>query len=150
MKNNRYLKELGYTWRDLPGNYDKRLAKEGETCAAADCRNAEDNEGFCGYEFFSLDHSLALYIYPRLCYFRDYIMDIGTPGCFTCSSYTTKNKDEITKAGQEMWHQIVNDMCEAFRLILTLEDREGWSGIDQQKINKGLHLFAEYYHCLWY
>lgn len=146
MKMNKYLKELGYRWEDLPGNYNHKLIEKDDMCAAADIRNKERKDGMCTYEFFSLDHTLALYIYPRLCYFRDNIMKFGTPGCF--SSYGS-NK-EATKQGQKMWEETVNKMCEAFRLILSLEDTQGYEAINQRKINEGLHLFAEYYNCLWY
>lgn len=144
MKLNKYLKELGYKWEDLPGNYNPDLKSD---VAAADIRNKEDDEGFCGYEFFSLDHSLALYIYPRLCYFRDHIMDIAIPGCFT--TFGNKNSNKISKEGQRMWHQVIEEMCEAFKLLL-VGSKEGYENLDQQKINKGLHLFAEYYSSLWY
>ena len=62
MKMNKYLEEIGYKWEDLPGNYNPDL--DFGDCAAADIRNKEDEDGMCAYEFFSLDHSLALYIYP--------------------------------------------------------------------------------------
>ena len=54
MKINKYLKELGLTEYDLPGNYYPDLKLE-EGAVAADIRNKEDEEGFCSYEFFSLD-----------------------------------------------------------------------------------------------
>ena len=111
MKLNRYLEELGLTWYDLPGNYVEKTSfkerlkrriykiKRGfcfmfsaledkapdyhDTweAQAFDKRNKEDSEGFCGYEFFSLDYSMALYIYPRLCKFREDYAHYGTPGC---------------------------------------------------------------------
>lgn len=144
MKNNKYLKELGLKWYDLPGNYNKKLEENERLCdtPAADIRNKEDKEGFCGYEFFSLDYSLALYIYPRLCFFRDHIATIGTPGCF--SSITDTNKTE----GSNLWQEIVGKMCEAFKLIITGEAEE--NGIAAYKVREGLHLFAEYYSNLWY
>lgn len=143
MKNNKYLKELGLTWRDLPGNFDKRLTN----CPAGDIRNKEDNEGFCSYEFFSLDYSLALYIYPRLCYFKDHYATIATPGCFCYE------RDGITerKNGNQEWIKTIEKMILAFKLIIKKPDN--W--IENSKeisdnIEEGLKLFAEYYSCLWY
>lgn len=75
----------------MPGNYNPAL--DFGDCPASDPRNEEDEEGFCGYEFFSLDHSLALYIYPRLCLFREYCADFGTPGCFCHNKDGSKRKD---------------------------------------------------------
>lgn len=38
-----------------------------------DKRNQDMEEyGFSSMEFFNLDHTLDLLIYPRLCYFRDH------------------------------------------------------------------------------
>lgn len=38
-----------------------------------DIRNKDmDEYGFSDYEFFNLDHTFDLLIYPRLCYFREY------------------------------------------------------------------------------
>lgn len=148
MKINKYLKELGYNWYDLPGNYRKELKDNNKLCnsPAADPRSKINETGFSVYEFFSLDHTLALYIYPRLCYFRDNIMDMATPGCF-CSMGTNK---EASKLGHEIWKEKVNKMCEAFRLLLDKNTQDGYESINQQKINEGLHLFAEYFQCLWY
>ena len=102
MKINKYLKELGLDWYDLPGNYDEKLhncgIKKLENSAAADPRNKEDDEGFCEYEFFSLDYSMALYIYPRLCKFRDEYAKFGTPGCFCYNK-----DDQPDKKGDEKW-----------------------------------------------
>lgn len=58
---NHYLKELGIEATDFPfycGNYKYKI----------------DKEGFRSSDFFSLDYSLACYIYSHLCYFRDYCL----------------------------------------------------------------------------
>ena len=144
MKMNNYLKELGLKWYDLPGNYNEKLSKNIKLSdvAAADLRNKEDKDGFCDYEFFSLDYSMALYIYPRLCYFRDHIAPMATPGCFSSLGEVKENE------GQDLWIEILNKMCEAFKLIILGE--AGDNGINLFKVNEGLHLFAEYYLNLWY
>ena len=147
MKINKYLKELGLDWYDLPGNYDEKLhncgIKKLENSAAADPRNKEDEEGFCKYEFFSLDYSIALYIYPRLCKFRDEYAKLGTPGCFCYN----KNNEPI-KDGDKKWLKTLDKMILAFEYIIT-DPKD----IDYKKkdkiIRRGLMLFVQYYHCLW-
>ena len=151
MKINKYLKELGLDWYDLPGNYDKKLEEEKPGVAAADCRNKEDEEGVCNYEFFSLGYTLSLFIYSKLCYFREHIADIVTPGCLT-SCYNYSNEEERKKqsaAAHQKWLEIVDKIIEAFKLQITGE-REGYEGIDRETQREGMQLFIEYYNCLWY
>lgn len=152
MKINKYLKELGLTEYDLPGNYYPDLELE-EGAAAADIRNKEDEEGFCSYEFFSLDYTLSLYIYSKLCYFREHIADLATPGCLcTYKDSVFETEEEKNKAYQEahqLWLSIIDKMVEAFKLKIT-GVRDGYEGIDNEKIRKGMQCFIDYYDCLWY
>lgn len=154
MKINKYLKELGLNWYDMPGIYDEKLNDIDSLCdkAAADPRNEEDEEGFCGYEFFSLDYTLSLFIYSKLCYFREHIADISTPGCL-CSynnyKFTQEEREKQSVAAHNKWLSIVDKMILAFKLKIT-GIREGFEGIDRAAIQEGMHLFAEYYDCLWY
>ena len=141
MKNNRYLRELGVRWDQLPGNYNSKLQKD---CPAADRRNKLNKEGFCEYEFFSLDYSLALYIYPRLCYFRDNCAKWATPAFFTFNEDGTENPN-----GNKEWIETINKMCLAFRLIITdPADPFDFKEVNK-KIEEGLSLFAKYYRSLW-
>lgn len=142
MKINKYLKELGYEWEDLPGNYNPEL--DFGDCPASDPRNEEDEEGMCGYEFFSLDHSLALYIYPRLCAFKEYCAIYGTPGCFCYDKYGNHRKD-----GHERWIKELDKMILAFRYILKAPEEKDNKTIERT-IEAGLKSFAKYYSCLWY
>ena len=114
------------------------------TCPAADPRNQEDEEGFCTYEFFSLDYTLSLYIYSKLCYFRDHCAGLGTPGCL-CALGSNVKDDEA----HAYWLAIVDKMIEAFRLQIA-GVREGHEGVDQQKIREGMQLFVDFFNCLWY
>ena len=152
MKINKYLKELGLTEYDLPGNYYPDLKLE-EDAAAADIRNKEDEEGFCSYEFFSLDYTLSLHIYSKLCYFREHIADLTTPGCLcTYRDNVFETEEEKNKAHQEahqLWLSIVDKMIEAFKLKIT-GVRDGYEGIDNEKIREGMQCFIDYYDCLWY
>ena len=148
MKMNRYLKELGLDWCDLPGNYDGKLhncgIKKLENSAAADPRNKADDEGFCEYEFFSLDYSMALYIYPRLCKFRDEYAKFGTPGCFCYNK-----KGEPVENGNEKWIKVLDKMILSFKYIIKEPEDIDYKEKDRI-IKKGLFLFAKYYNCLWY
>lgn len=155
MKINKYLKELGYEWYDMPGVYDEKLQETNPDLygvAATDCRNEEDEEGFCGYEFFSLDYTLSLFIYSKLCYFREYIANISTPGCLCSHNDHNLSKEEKEKASNEAhqkWLSIVDKMILAFKIKLK-GYREGYEGIDREKEREGMQLFIEYYDCLWY
>lgn len=141
MKLNKYLKELGLTQEDLPGYYDPNL--KGNK-AGADLRNKENEEGFCGYEFFSLDYSLALYIYPRLCEFRNEYATFGTPAYF-CYDV---NENEVEN-GNELWLEALDKMILAFKYIILDPADIEWREKDKI-IDEGLKLFAEHYRALWY
>lgn len=159
MKTNKYLRELGYEWYDMPGSYidentAKKLGDDNKTdgCAASDCRNEEDEEGFCGYEFFDLSDTLSLYIYSKMCFFREHIADICTPGSLSSFHTSKLTKEENKKAREEShkkWLEIVDKICEAFKLKIT-GVREGYEGIDYETIREGMQLFIEYYDDLWY
>lgn len=141
MKLNKYLKELGLTQEDLPGYYDPNL--KGNK-AGADPRNKENEEGFCGYEFFSLDYSLALYIYPRLCEFRNEYATFGTPAYFCYD----ENENEVEN-GNELWLEALDKMILAFKYIILDPADIEWREKDKI-IDEGLKLFAEHYRALWY
>lgn len=179
MKMNKWLKELGLTWYDLPGNYipktnwkmrlKRRLYRikcgicysfssledyapdyrEDMNYAAFDKRNKDDSRGFCEYEFFSLDYSMTLYIYPRLCEFREKYAHYGTPGCF-CVDEEGNDKD----GGNEEWLATLDRMILSFKYIIKEPETEEWKemGILKQGefIQEGLNLFAKYYQCLWW
>ena len=147
MKNNKYLRELGLEWYDLPGNYKKKLENNrwlGDR-AAADCRNKEDKEGFCEREFFNLDYTINLYIYSKLCYFREYIADICTPGRFT--SYLGKETKASQQKDNKLWLDTLDQIIEGFKLAIVgeLSNSE-----HRYKINRARFLLAEYWDCLWY
>ena len=141
MKINKYLKELGLKWSDLPGNYSEKLNKRGIDAPAADIRNKEDKEGFCDYEFFSLDYSLNLIIYSKLCYFREHYAVYGVPSCCCSSELNNREKDH------QLWFKILDEIIEGFKLAI-IGDR-GDSEV-RYKITHARRLLAEYWDCLWY
>lgn len=181
MEMNKWLKELGLTWYDLPGNYIPKTSlkirlkrrwykiKRGicfmfsalEDAApdydekyeyqAYDKRNKIDERGFCEYEFFSLDYSMALYIYPRLCEFKEKYAKYGTPGCLC---YDEKGNSRDGDEGHKEWMEILNKMIFSFRETIKenapdISDREAYKEYNE-KIKEGLQLFGEYYYCLWW
>jgi hypothetical protein len=146
MKNNKYLKELGLEWYDLPGNYKKKLENNrwlGDR-PAADCRNKEDEEGFCEYEFFNLGYTFDLFVYSKLCYFREYIAHICTPGRFItnlgCGTKESQEKDT------KIWLGMLDDMIEGFKLSIVGEN----DSETRYKIIRARQLLAEYWDCLWF
>lgn len=157
MKINKYLKELGLEQEDMPGYYDEKLleSEETEDKAGADIRNKEDEEGFSEREFFNLDYTMALWIYSRLCYFKEYISPLATPGCLSClsgfgeSGKTEEERKILGKAKADKWQEILDKMIEAFKLKI-VGSEEGYEGIDAAKIREGMQAFIDYYDCLWY
>ncbi len=48
---------------------------------------------------------------------------------------------------KEQWDKILNNMCEGFKLSLTVD----YPNVKQQKkIQKAREHFIRYYNCLWY
>ena len=132
MKYTHYYKELGLEPTDFPFEGYEDICD----------RNIPDEEGFSGIEFFSLDFSLAVYIYGRLRYFQDNCL-YGHP------SYMT----------EEQWKDILSKMIKAFKLycahedrntIISEQERKARSKNRQKQINYGMRLFIKYFSHLWY
>lgn len=132
MKYTHYYEELGLTPEDFP------FERYNDICD----RNVPDKEGFSEIEFFSLDYSLALYIYGRLRYFQDNCL-YGCPNGMT----------------QKEWENILEKMIKAFKLYCTCEnndilfseqEKKARSKNRQKQINYGMRLFIKYFQCLWY
>ena len=117
IKHSKYLKEIGV---DPMEGFDEK-----------DPRYKLDKElGFAQSETWNLYYSLALEIYPRLCYFRE--QTLASP---------------IEVDSKEEWDEILGKMIHAFKLILT-DDRR-----DDEKfkeVEEGLRLFAKWYFALWW
>ena len=92
---------------------------------------------------------MALYIYPRLCRFREKYAHYGVPGCLCYDE--EGNHIDIDEASKN-WMAILDKMILAFKYIINEPD---WKDIEEcrainAKIEEGLKLFAEYYCSLWY
>lgn len=151
MKLNKYLKELGLTQMDMPNYYNKNLAekKKYKDKPGADFRNKENKEGFSTYEFFNLDRTLDLFVYSKLCYYREHIAELCTPGHLVPYSFNNNLTKDQKEAPQKLWLQIVDDIIEGFRISI-VGVRDGYEGIDTFKIKKARRLLAEHWDCFWY
>lgn len=87
--------------------------------------------GFDESETWSLDSTIAKFIYPRLKLFRE--IDAGYPAIF-------KNRDQ--------WNDILDKMLFAFEKLSSGENI--FEDDINNKINEGLDLFRENYHRLWW
>lgn len=176
MEINKWLKELGLTWYDLPGNYIPKTSlkirlkrrwykikrgicfmfssfenkapkwNEKYEYIAYEKSNKVGKDGFCDYEFYSLDYTMSLYIYPRLCEFRYEYAKYGTPSCLCCDE---NGKDYPDDTGHEKWIEILDKMILAFRYIIKEPVDKDLEEIDKV-IKEGLELFGKYYLCLWW
>lgn len=117
IKHSKYLKEIGVDPMEGFIRDDPRYKIDKEL-------------GFAQFETWNLYYSLALEIYPRLCYFREHTL-----------AYPVEADSE------EEWGEILDKMIRAFKLIL-IDDRR-----DDEKfkeIEEGLSLFAKWYLALWW
>ena len=91
------------------------------------------NRGWDDREIWSLDVTIAKFILPRLKHLRD--NNMGYPSSLSA---------------QVEWNLILDEIIEAFELI---QDESYFDMNDyqkkQDKIDKGLQLFAKYYQGLW-
>lgn len=151
MKLNKYLKELGLTQMDMPNYYNKKLAekKKYKDKPGADLRNKENKEGFSTYEFFNLDRTLDLFVYSKLCYYREHIAELCTPGHLVPYRFNNNLTKDQKEAPQKLWLQIVDDIIEGFRISI-VGVRDGYEGIDTFKVKKARRLLAEHWDCFWY
>jgi hypothetical protein len=87
--------------------------------------------GWDDSETFSLDHSLAKVILPRLKRFRE--VTIATPASLD----------------EKEWKEILDEMIETFEFIAS---EKYWNATseDYERLSKGLDLFAKHYFGLWW
>ena len=97
------------------------------------------------YEFFNLGYTLDLYIYSKLCYFREYIAVICTPGRFISKLGDRSNKDQ--EKDNELWLSVLDQIIEGFKLSIAGDLNEAE---DRYKIVSARQLLAEYWDCLWF
>ena len=84
-------------------------------------------------ELWSLDITIANFIYPRLKMFRDAVNGVSTPCCF-------RNNAE--------WIAELDKMINAFKLIA--EEKLEYTKKEREQVEEGLGSFKKYYHALWW
>lgn len=107
--------------------------------------------GFRYEECWNLDHTLAVYILPRLAYLRD--NSISYPG-----NLATYNEfGELIAEGYEVWQNCLNKMILAFEHIIDedlgnepsfINNKEVWEKWNKEK-EEGFKLFGRYFQALW-
>lgn len=135
--------------------FSDKSASEEDKETSKKFKNEHD---FVPSDVWNLDYTLACFILPRLCYFRD--MTDSIPNCIYTDIWMKSDKkldsDTEDKLAQERWNNILDDMIEAFYLYI-LEDRDLPINSDDKtitfernkQIEKGLNLFRKYFTMLW-
>lgn len=88
--------------------------------------------GFDNSELWSLEHTIARFIIPRLKAFKE--NSVGYPGCF-------KNEKE--------WEKVLNKMIRAFELVVRDEGSLYFNDKEEKEYNQGMNAFKNYFLCLW-
>lgn len=94
-------------------------------------------------ECWNLDETLAALILPRLIYYRD--NHYGAPNCLFEYDEFDHIKEED---GFKKWNEILDKMIWAFYLYISV-DLLCRTEEQEQQIDEGLKLFAEYFQSLW-
>lgn len=91
--------------------------------------------GFDDRELWSLDHTIAKFVLPRLIRFRE--VECGYPGNLT----------------EKKWDKILDQMiysmkavCDEWKGKISLIDAQ----VEEKRINRGLCLFGKYFRGLWW
>ena len=85
-------------------------------------------------ELWDLDLTMAIYIYPRIKYFKDHYAEMWYPG-------ELNNNEE--------WLNILDKILLAFKIIIMsykIDDIE----YDYKKVEEGLILFAKHFNDFWW
>ena len=103
--------------------------------------------GFRFEETWSLDHSIACYVLPRLAYLRAY--HAGCPASLIKRDENGKILDKSEYDPCEEWNNILDKMIYSFEAKThEFEDATINMG-NEAKIKEGLLLFAVYFGSLW-
>ena len=128
-------KELGYTKKDFLFNWKDKIKDKRF--------RVSKKRGFAESELWSLDHTIALFVYPRLKAFNE--NNIGHPIFF----YVTDGK-EMKQGTIEEWKKEVEKMVRAFELVLRDEHNSTYLTEEEiEEVQTGLLSFAYNFHDLW-
>ena len=84
--------------------------------------------GWSDYELWSLDHTIATFIVPRLIEFKH------------------KTKSYPNDLSQEQWDEMLDDMIYAFSQHLEIDPFKQY---DEDRYDRGMKAFANYFKDLW-
>lgn len=104
--------------------------------------------GFSNDELWSLDYTIAKFIYPRLKQFRKQNPCVPAILYDGDSKKTKSNKSKFEQAERE-WNKILDEMIKIFKMII--EDDDGTNMLDNKqlkRVQKGLRLFAKHFMSL--
>tara|TARA_Y100000034_G_C6896755_1_gene413585 strand:+ start:1642 stop:1971 length:330 start_codon:yes stop_codon:yes gene_type:complete len=90
----------------------------------------EKEHGWSPDELWSLDHTIADFIYPRLVGFRE--RTCTYPG---------------TLSGMDEWKEILDKMIKSFKYIK--DEQEYYTKVPSEELHEGLDLFRKYFFNLW-
>lgn len=129
------LNYYGFAFNELGEGYTKDFLRsaKGKKSIKKEKQNRKkyakqrSKRGFDDTELWSLDETIANFVYPRLKRFKKHLN--GHPGNLTI----------------EQWEEILNKMTKSFELVLNDEITEE----TYDEYTEGMNLFAEYFINLW-
>lgn len=137
------LKKLGYTNKDFLFDEQRKLADKRY-------RNHRKH-GFPEAELWSLDHTIALFVYPRLLAFRDNCS--GVPTFFFDTEEWEYVMDDLSGKPNnlaEKWERELDLMVTAFEIILDKTGKyDTRSEENKEIVEDGLASFGMNFGCLW-
>jgi hypothetical protein len=96
-------------------------------------RKSRKKLGFDDRELWSLDHTIAKFVLPRLIRFKE--VGCGYPGNLT----------------EKKWDKILDQMIYSMRAVCDeWENTAIGDTFFVNRINRGLCLFGKYFRCLWW
>lgn len=99
--------------------------------------------GFDATELWSLDHTIANFVYPRLKAFRKAHGGVPREFCELNASGKWINRKKSIKK----WHDTLDKMVLAFELAA--QDKVTYTKEEEDQMQEGLKLFAENFFNLW-
>ena len=103
--------------------------------------------GFHFEEVWSLDHSIACYILPRLAYLREY--HAGCPSSLVKMDNNGKIIEKDNYDPHEEWNNILDKMIYSFEAIADDYASISANVYSDPKVKEGLLLFAVHFNSLW-
>lgn len=123
--------------KDVLKVYSKKKRKK----KIRNAKEFKEKNGFEYYECFNLDQSLALWILPRLIYFKDNIEGIPDRIYSQIDYIDEEDKEQQAK---KQWELILSKIIYSFYLIAKVDYCS-----KPEEIEEGLDLFREFYSALW-